>query len=101
MPVFTDLNDLANRFEVQNQDELSKYNVYFVMNQIKRIQQKQVWNMLFADRKWEKNMGPTMQGVRIEPTPIVRQFFRPNAITARASKDVFDQQESQERATVR
>jgi hypothetical protein len=101
MPVYTDLNDLAQRFEVQNQDELSKYNVYFVMNQIKRNQQKQCWNMLFADRKWEPNMGPTMQGVRLEPTPIVRQFFRPAAITGRANKDLFDQQESQERATVR
>ncbi len=101
MPVFTDLNDLARRFEVQNQDELSKYNVYFVMNTIKRQQQKQVWNYLFADRKWQANMGPTMQGVRLEPTPITRQFFRPNAITARAAQDMFDQQESQERATVR
>lgn len=101
MPVFTDLNDLARRFETQNQDELSKYNVYFVMNQIKRIQQKQCWNYLFADRKWTPNMGPTMQGVRLEPTPIIRQFFRPAAITARANQDIFDQQESQERATVR
>lgn len=101
MPVFTDLNDLARRFEVQNQDELSKYAVYFVMNSLKRNQIKQCWNMFFADRKWQPNMGPIMQGVRLEPTPIPRQFFRPQAITGRANQDIFDHQESQERATVR
>lgn len=101
MPTFTDLADLARAYDVQNQAELSKYDVFFVLNSIKRHQLKQCWNYFLADKRWQPNMGPTMQGVRIEPTPVVRQFFRPAAITARANKDIFDQQEAQERATVR
>jgi hypothetical protein len=96
-----DLTDLAARFEVQNQDQFSKYSVYFIRNTIRYLQQYQVFGKLYGTKTWQSNMGPTMQGVRIEPTPKVRQFFRPAALTARANKDVFDQRESQERATVR
>jgi len=96
-----DLTDLAARFEVQAQDQFSKYSVYFVRNTIKYLQNYEVFGKLYGTRTWQPNMGPTMQGVRVEPTPKVRQFFRPNALTARANKDVFDQRESQERATIR
>jgi hypothetical protein len=101
MPSIIDLSDLANRYDVQNQAQFSKYSVYFVRNAIKYIHQWQVFGKLYGNKDWKPNMGDTMQGVRIEPTPKVRTFFRPNAVTARANKDVFDQRESQERATVR
>lgn len=101
MPSLIDLSDLAQRFDVQNQSQLSKYSVYFILNQIQRIRQQEVFGMLYGDKDWKPNMGDTMQGVRLEPTPKVRAFFRPNKITSRANKDVFDQRENQERSNVR
>jgi hypothetical protein len=101
MPTLTDLTDLAQRFDVQSQAQFSKYSVYFVRNSIKYIDWNSVFGKLYGSIDWTPNMGSTMQGVRIEPTPKVRAFFRPEAITARAKKDVFDQRESQERATLR
>lgn len=100
MPTLTDLSDLAQRFDVQNQAQFSKYSVYFVLNQIKFVRHWSIFGDLYATKDWKENMGPTMQGVRVEPTPITRAFFRPQAVTARANKDVFDQRENQERASV-
>ncbi len=100
MPTVTDLNDFDQIYNVQNQSQFSKLTVYFALNQVQYFPIHEVFGMLYADKPWQPNMGPTMQGVRIEPTPKVRTFFRPNAITARANKDVFDQRENQERASV-
>jgi len=100
MPYQTDLNDVDGLFNAQNQQQLSKLNVYFCLNQVAFIQQHQVWGMLFGDKPWQPNMGPTMQGVRMEPTPKTRTFFRPNSVQVRANKDVADQRENQERASI-
>jgi hypothetical protein len=100
MPTLQDLNDFDGIYSVQSQNQFSKLSVYFALNQVQYIPMKEVFGMLYADKPWQANMGPTMQGVRIEPTPKIRTFFRPNAITARANKDVFDQRENQERASV-
>lgn len=100
MPTQIDLTDLANRFAVQNQAQFSKYAVWFVLNQIKHIRHWSIFGDLYATKDWKENMGDTMQGVRVEPTPKVRSFFRPERVTARAKKDVFDQRENQERSHV-
>lgn len=100
MPAQQDLNDFDQLFVAQNQAQFSKLAVYFALNQVAYMAQHQPFGDLFGDKPWQPNMGPLMQGVRIEPTPKIRNFFRPNAITARANKDVFDQRENQERASL-
>ena len=46
-------------------------------------------------------MGSELRGVRAEPTPVVRQHVRPNAITALPDKDVIEQKEVVNTATLK
>lgn len=103
MPSQNDLTAAQNAtalYAIQNQAQFSKLQVYFVLNQIEQIPQMEVFGGLFGDVAWQPNMGPTMQGVRIEPTPKIRTTFRPNTVQQKALIDVYDQRENQERAVV-
>jgi hypothetical protein len=102
MPVQTDVGDMSlnSLYSAQNQAQFSKLAVYFALNQIERIPQLEVYSKMFGDIPWQSNMGTTLQGLRVEPTPKVRGDFRPNAVTTRANVDIFDQREYKEQAVV-
>ena len=44
------------------------------------------------------NMGTELRGIKVEPTPIGRQMFFPNAITSQPNRDVHEVRESLESA---
>jgi hypothetical protein len=68
-----------------SEQDTTMYNAlpfYFVKLQIEYRKNWAVWAPLFGKIKWEPNMGPIMRGVRVDPSPNIRQTAYPSAICA-------------------
>lgn len=79
-----------------NQQEVDRYNklpFYLALQQAKLFPDWTRWNKLVGTTQWQPNMGNTMKGVIVEPSPISRTFFSPNPITQQSKKDVISQYE--------
>ncbi len=85
---------------VEQVGRYSKYNVWFALNQVRQIKMAQTYSMLYGSIAWKPNMGPTMAGVRIEPTPIARAEFRPNPLQIMPLVDVYEQGENREETAI-
>lgn len=85
---------------VEQVGRFSKYNVWFALNQVRQIKMAQTYSMLYGTIPWKPNMGPTMAGVRIEPTPIARAEFRPNPLQIMPLVDVYEQGENREETAI-
>ncbi len=95
-----DRNEFNDVTSVEQVGRFSKYSVYFALNQVQHIKHKQTFSMLYGSRDWTPNMGPTIAGVRMEPTPKARAEFRPQPLNARPKVDVYELGENREEATL-
>lgn len=83
-----DLPRTTQSWSTEDDNEYQKLPFYLVEQQLSLMPRWQVWNTLFGSVPWEKNMGTTMRGVIPENSPLQRQMFYPNAITAAPNRDV-------------
>lgn len=82
--------------QLWNQQEIDRYNklpFYLALQEAKYYPQWCFWNKLIGTTPWQPNMGNTMKGVIVEPSPIGRSFFSPAALTSPAKKDIISQLE--------
>lgn len=100
MPSQYDLPESSNLWSVEDVNKYQKLPFYLAMLEARMFPQWQVYNQLFGRINWQSNMGSTLRGVRAEPTPVGRQFFYPNLITALPNKDVFENQEFTEESAL-
>ena len=93
MPVEYNLPVASKQWSQQEVDRYNKPPFYLALQQVKQFPEWTVWNKLIGTTQWQPNMGNTMKGVIVEPSPISRTFFAPNPITQQAKKDVISQYE--------
>ncbi len=85
-----------NLFSAWNEQEQSMYNAYPFWLASYTVRHRETYSThskLVGKRKWTRNMGPTMRGVRKEPSPHIRQEATPQEINNVAKKDIIDVQE--------
>ena len=76
-----------------NEVEQSYYNSYPAYLAAYDVQHRKTYathSKLVGKKKWTRNMGPIMRGVRKEPSPHVRQQATPTELSAVAKKDILD-----------
>lgn len=100
MPVQYDLPEWQGLNDIQDVNQYQKLPFYLAMLEAKYFPQWQLWNKLFGTLNWTPNMGSTLRGVRAEPTPVGRQSFYPASIQGQPNKDVFENFETYEEATL-
>ncbi len=61
---------------------------FFAKTQVEIMEEYSVWSKFTGSIVWKPNMGTTMRGVRKTPSPNLRQFAFPNALTATPKVDV-------------
>jgi hypothetical protein len=93
MPVQYNLPVTTNQWTQQEVDRYNKLPFYLALQQSKLFPEWTRWNKLIGTTPWQPNMGNTMKGVIVEPSPIARTFFTPNPITQQAKKDIISQYE--------
>lgn len=93
MPVEYNLPVASKLWNQQEVDRYNKLPFYLALQQAKYFPEWTCWNKLIGTTQWQPNMGNTMRGVIVEPSPISRSFFSPNPITQQAKKDVISQYE--------
>ncbi len=101
MPSKYNLTRTELQFDQQNIDAFQKLQYYLASLEAKYYPEWMVWQKFFGTVKWQPNMGNTMRGVRVEPTPRGRVMFHPNNITELPKKDVFTQLEVTEEARIK
>lgn len=74
----------------QQQDLYQALPYYLGKMQVDRKKTYPLWAKYTGKRKWKPNMGPTLRGVRSEPSPHMRQFAFPQPISSQSKKDVVD-----------
>lgn len=82
--------------QLWNQQEIDLYNklpFYLAMQQAQQFPEWLIWNKLIGTIPWQPNMGNTMKGVVVEPSPIQRSMFAPQPLTSAAYKDIISQLE--------
>lgn len=85
-------------------EDVNRYNKlqFFLANlSSKEFPKWKTYSKFTKSTPWQQNQGSIMKGVKVEPTPVGRQMFFPNAITTTPKKDVFAQLERTEQAFVR
>ena len=101
MPSQYDLPKYPPTWQVEDVNRFQKLPYYLASLSAKYFPVYQVWQKLVQSVKWQQNMGTMMRGVRVEPTPVSRSMFFPNAITTTPKKDVFSQMEVYEEGLIR
>lgn len=102
MPTWTDIASTdARRWSMEDQNQYAKYSAYLTMLETKKFPEWRVWYNLFGSIPWTKNMGPKMQGIRAEPSPVVRQEAYPNPIQELSLTDFFGHKEVSEDAILK
>lgn len=101
MPATYNLPRITAEWDQQEVDRYNKLPFYLAMQAAKYWPQWNVYNKLLGTVKWQQNMGTTMKGVIVEPSPIGRSEFVPNPITQTPRKDIISQYERTNTAIVR
>ena len=79
-----------------NEIEQNMYNSYpfwLASYQVAHRKTYATHSRMCGKKKWTRNMGSVMRGVRKEPSPHLRQQFAPAELSAVARKDILDVQE--------
>lgn len=100
MPSFYNLPGQFSPAQFEPNNRYAQLPFYLVHNE---VQQYAVWNefdQLFGTIPWQENMGPVMEAVTPQRSPVGRSFFFPNAITTAAAKDIYQISESNEQAVL-
>lgn len=87
-----------------NEIEQNMYNTYpfwLASYQVAHRKTYATHSKMCGTKKWTRNMGPVMRGVRKEPSPHVRQQATPRELSAAAVKDILDVQEMTIEATLK
>lgn len=100
MPVVINVPRGQGAWEEQDVNLFASYPFFIAANQAQRIQNYQIWDKLTGEIPWQKNMGLTVKGVSVEPSPISRQFPFPQPIGSMPLKDVISQRERVETETI-
>lgn len=85
-----------NLFSAWNEQEQNMYNTYPFWLASYSVRHRETFathSKLVGKRKWTRNMGSTMKGVRKEPSPHLRQEATPQELHKVAKKDIMDVQE--------
>lgn len=101
MPSTYNLPKSPPDWNIEDQNRFQKLQFYLANLSAKYFPIWKTYSKFVKSTPWQQNMGSTMRGVTVEPTPIGRQMFFPNAITGPAKRDVFAQMERIEEALVR
>jgi len=101
MPSTYDLPKTPDIWDSQSTTLYNKLPYHLALMSSRLFPRWHVFNKLFGKRKWEANQGDTLKGVNAEFSPVGRQQFFPNAITAAApNRDVHQTGERTEDAVV-
>jgi hypothetical protein len=100
MPVQYDLPEYQGASDVQDINQYQKLPFYLATLEAKMFPEWQVWDKMYGKLNWSANMGTTLRGVRAEPTPVGTQDFYPESIQGLPKKDVFENLETTEEATL-
>ena len=79
-----------------NEIEQNMYNSYpfwLASYQVAHRKTYATHSRMCGKKKWERNMGTVMRGVRKEPSPHIRQTATPSELNQVAKKDILDVQE--------
>jgi hypothetical protein len=87
-----DQNLLTSWNELE-QDMYNSYPFYLAAFQVAHRMTYATHSRLVGKRKWIRNMGLVMRGVRKEPSPHIRQEATPQELNKVAQKDIIDVQE--------
>lgn len=82
--------------QLWNSQQIDLYNklpFYLALQDAKFYPEWMFWNKLIGTIPWQPNMGNTLKGVVVEPSPIQRAFISPAALTSPAKKDIISQLE--------
>lgn len=101
MPSTYNLPKAPPDWTIEDVNRYQKLDFYIANLSAKYFPKWKTYSKFTKQQKWQQNMGNTMRGVAVEPSPIGRQMFFPNAITTTPKKDVFAQLERKEEAIVR
>ncbi len=72
----------------QNVDTFQKYPFWLAKTQVEIMEEWSTWSKVTGSIKWKPNMGDTMRGVRLTPSPNLRQFAFPNRINTNPKVDI-------------
>jgi hypothetical protein len=87
-----------------NEQEQNMYNAYprwLAAYQVAHRKTYATHSKMVGKKKWTRNMGPIMTGVRKEPSPHIRSQATPRELSAAAVKDILDVQEMTINATLK
>ena len=101
MPSTYNLPKAPPTWEIEDVNRFQKLPYYLANLSAKIFPIWKTYSKFTGSVKWQQNMGTTMRGVRVEPTPVGRQMFFPNAITTTPKKDQFSQMEVYEEGLIR
>jgi hypothetical protein len=103
MPALMPAVDLAVITE-WNEVEQNYYNTYPFYLAAYQIQHRKTYathSKMVGKKKWTRNMGPVMRGVRKEASPHIRQVATPRELSQVSRKDVMDVAEMTIEATLK
>lgn len=100
MPSTYDLPRASEAYSEQDQNLYQKLPYHLASMTSKIMPKWHIWDKLYGKRTWQQNQGTTLRTVNAEPSPIGRQQFFPNAITALPNRDVHETRERTEEAVI-
>lgn len=85
--------NVVTSWNEQEQNMYNSYPFWLAKYEVKHRETYATHSKLFGRRKWERNMGTVMRGVRKEPSPHLRQEATPQELYKVPQKDILDVQE--------
>lgn len=93
--------NLVTTWNEVEQNYYNSYPFYLAAYQVKHRMTYATHSRMCGKKKWTRNMGPIMRGVRKEPSPHIRQVATPSELSAVSKKDILDVAEMTIEATLK